>query len=56
MIPDSKLLFPRPSADEVLSNLTDFFYTEDLQAKAHGELEQRKAVIEVLKERGRTGK
>jgi len=55
MIPDSKLLFPRPTAEEVLSNLTNFFYTDKLQAEAHKELDQRKTVIEVLKEKGRTG-
>jgi hypothetical protein len=56
MIPDSKLLFPRPTAEEVLSNLTNFFYTDRLQAEAHNELTQRKTVIEVLKEKGRSGK
>jgi len=56
MIPDSNLLFPRPTAEEVLSNLTNFFYTDKLQAAAHRELQQRKTVIEVLKEKGRTGR
>jgi hypothetical protein len=30
MVADSELLFPRPSTEEVLSMLTDFFYTDEL--------------------------
>ena len=56
MIKDSDLLFPRPSAQDVFESLTDFFYTDGLQAEVHGELEQRKAAIEVLKEKGQAGK
>jgi len=55
MIPDSDLIFPRPSADEVLSNLTDFFYTDALQAEVNSELEQRKIIIESLKQKGEKG-
>jgi hypothetical protein len=55
MIKDSDLLFPRPSAQEVLSNLTDFFYTDGLQEEIHNELEQRKAAVLVLKEKGQMG-
>jgi len=37
------------------SELTDFFYTDELQAQAKGELEQRKRVIAVLEEKGQRG-
>ncbi len=56
MIRDSDLLFPRPTAQDVFESLTDFFYTDGLQTEVHNELEQRKAAIEVLKEKGQTGK
>lgn len=55
MIRDSELLFPRPTAEEVLSNLTDFFYTEALQGQAEKELQQRKEVVILLKERAKKG-
>jgi hypothetical protein len=55
MLPDSQLLFPRPSADEILVQLPDFFYTDELQAQVNAELEQRKRVVDVLEEKGRTG-
>jgi hypothetical protein len=55
MIRDSELLFPRPTAEEVLSNLTDFFYTEALQAEAEKELQQRKKVVTLLKQKAGKG-
>lgn len=56
MVSNSKLIFPRPTAEEVLSNLTDFFYTDELQEQVRSELEQRKAAIKLLRAKGQTGK
>ena len=48
-------MFPRPTAEEVLSNLTDFFYTRALQGEAEKELQQRKDVVVLLKEKAKKG-
>jgi hypothetical protein len=55
MVADDQLLFPRPSAEEVLSHLTDFFFTKELQNQASDELRQRKAVIERLRQTTKNG-
>jgi hypothetical protein len=55
MIQDSQLLFRRPTADEVLSSLTDFFYTEALQEEAQRELQERKEVVGLLREKAKKG-
>jgi hypothetical protein len=55
MIPDEKLLFPRPSADEVLRNLTEFFYTDALQSQVGRELRLRKGVVRLLMKKGKSG-
>ena len=55
MIPDSQLLFPRPSAEEIVGQLTEFFYTDELQAEARLQLEQRREAIEALKRKGAGG-
>ena len=55
MVPDSDLLFPRPTPQEVLDNLTDFFYTDALQTEAQKELLERKAAVDVLRKGGIAG-
>jgi hypothetical protein len=55
MLSDAALIFPRPSADEVLSNLTDFFFTDALQKEVNLELAERKKIIEILKKMGEKG-
>lgn len=55
MVPDSELLFPRPRVDDVIDNLTDFFYSESLQAEIHEELRERQGVIDVLQKKATAG-
>lgn len=56
MIPDEQLLFPRPTADEVLANLTHFFYSEAQQQDARRQLEQRRSIIAMLEEKTAPGR
>jgi hypothetical protein len=55
MIRDLEPSYRRPTAEEVLSVLTDFFYTEALQGEAEKELQERKKVVTLLKEKAKKG-
>jgi len=55
LLPDSQLLFPRPTPEEVLADLTEFFYTDSLNIEAQRALEKRKGIVALLKKKGKRG-